>query len=371
MKPIYLSPDNPRWTPKTEADLQNGLDQGLLGESHYLDLKAMPASKGDNKEAARDMASFAIDSGTLIYGIAEDKVNRTFTLAPQPLSGLEEKLEQIARSTLIDPPLSILTDEIHSEADPAQGYLVVHIPASSAAPHMVDGRYFGRGDKTKYSLSDAEILRLHQQRQADDRAALALLQQEIDNDPIPRDQRKQAHLFLVARPLAGRRNMLLELVGGPQWSHNLAEFINQAFTPELNNILRATEVTPTLQHAGTGYRRARGAARATSNIGEGRIFRPGKPRAQENAIELQILEDGGLKLFFSRLSDELRDDLTESKQQVIIDAAAVNCTRRFLALTLAAAQRASYFGNWVVAFGATGLRGLPAHGMVMGFASRA
>jgi hypothetical protein len=105
-----------------------------------MDLKAMPGSKGDNKEAAKDMASFAIDSGTLIYGIAEDKVNRTFTLTPQPLNGLAEKLEQIARS-IPDPALSIVSDEIPADADSTQGYLVVHIPASPIAPHMVDNRY--------------------------------------------------------------------------------------------------------------------------------------------------------------------------------------------------------------------------------------
>ncbi|MEV5499354.1 hypothetical protein AB0M50_28540 [Nonomuraea fuscirosea] len=34
---------------------------------------------------SRDMVSFAIDSGTLIVGIAEDKTNRTFTRAPRAL----------------------------------------------------------------------------------------------------------------------------------------------------------------------------------------------------------------------------------------------------------------------------------------------
>ncbi|MEU7863346.1 ATP-binding protein [Nonomuraea sp. NPDC049141] len=178
------------------------------------------------------MASFAIDSGTLIYGVAEDKVNRTFTLAPQPLNGLAEKLEQIGRSTLIDPPLNILTEEIPSDADPTHGYLVVHIPASPAAPHMVDGRYYGRGDKTKYVLSDPEVVRLHESRRSADRDALALLQHEIDNDPIPADQRTLAHLFLIAQPVAGRRDMLLDMIGGARWNHNLAAFVDQAYTPD-------------------------------------------------------------------------------------------------------------------------------------------
>lgn len=47
---IYLSSDNPWWMPKTEADLQAAVDGGLLEESHHLDLKKAPSSKGDNKE---------------------------------------------------------------------------------------------------------------------------------------------------------------------------------------------------------------------------------------------------------------------------------------------------------------------------------
>lgn len=372
MTPIYLSADTPRWIPKTEADLQAGIDKGLLEESHHLDLKEMPDTKRDNREAARDLASFAVDSGTLIYGVAEDKVNRTFRLASQPLNGLAEKLEQIARSTLLDPPLSVLTDEIPSDTDPTRGYLVVHIPASSAAPHMVDGRYYGRGDKTRHVLSDADVLRLHERRRSADREALALLQHEIDNDPIPAEGRTQAHLFLVAQPLAGPSDMLLGLTGGQRWNLNLVDFIDQAFPPELNEILNGMDIEPTLRMAGTGYRRARGGvARATSNLGDGRVFSPTSSYSPESAIELQVHEDGGLRLFFSRLSYAQEGINGMPDRQVILDAATVSCTRRFIALTVAAAEKAGYFGNWALAFGATGLRGLSARGNVMGFGSRA
>ncbi len=37
-------------------------------------------------------------------------------------------------------------------------------------------------------------------------------------------------------------------------------------------------------------------------------------------------------------------------------------SRRFLALARAAAEQAGYFGNWALAFGATGLKGRRAHG---------
>jgi anti-anti-sigma factor len=124
MTPIYLSADTPRWVPRTEADLQAGIAQGLLCESHYLDLKEAPATRGDNKEAARDLVSFAVDSGTLIYGIAEDKVNRTFTLAPQPLNGLAEKIENIALSSLVDPQLVVNMEKVEFLDSTGLGVLV-------------------------------------------------------------------------------------------------------------------------------------------------------------------------------------------------------------------------------------------------------
>jgi hypothetical protein len=199
------------------------------------------------------MASFAVDSGTLIIGIAEDKTNRTFTLAPQPLKGLPEKIEQIARS-IPEPPLSVITQEIPSDADPTQGYLIVHIPASPAAPHMVDGRYYGRDDKTKYFLSDPEVVRLHERRRIADHDALALLQHEIDDDPIPAAQRQQARLFLLVQPLAGRPDMLLDLTSGPRWNINLADFTQKAFTPEVNTALDGADVAPSLRDGDPGRR---------------------------------------------------------------------------------------------------------------------
>ena len=186
-------------------------------------------------------------------------------------------------------------------------------------------------------------------------SALALLQHEIDNDPIPASQRKQAHLFLVAQPLAGRPDMLLNLVSGPHWNSNLAVFMHRAFTPELDAALKGTWARPSLRDACNSYRRARGAARATPDLGAGRRFTPlGGPA--EDAVELQVHEDGGMRVYFSRFSDADR----RTGEQAIVDMAAIYYTRRFLALVLAASEHAGYFGNWALAIGATGLKGLQA-----------
>lgn len=278
---------------------------------------------------------------------------------------MAEKIENIALSSLVDPPLHIRSEEIPTDADRTIGYLVVHIPASSVAPHMADGRYYGRNDKTKYALSDPEVLRLHERRRSADRDALALLSAEITNDPIPAEIRQKAHLFLVAQPLTGRRDMLFNLVSTPNWNQNLLHFIDKAYTPELNALLGRVTYQPSLHYGGNGYRRARGAARATPSLGNGRRFTStANDATAEDALEIQVHEDAGMRLFFSRFSQTfLAHDLRSVAENLILDGAAVECTRRFLALVRAAAERADYFGNWALAFGATGLKGMRAHGI--------
>jgi hypothetical protein len=211
---IYLAQNMPRWSPKTEQDLRDAADGGLLGESHFADFKReLGSSPNANRALARDLASFAIDGGTLIVGLDEDKATGNFNLAPQPLSGLSERVEQVAR-TVPDPPLAVLTSTIPSSTDASKGYLLVHVPSSAVAPHMVDNKYLGRGDKTKHYFSDADVSRLHAQRRINEADGVALLRTEFERDPVSSLVPDQAHLFLLAEPTPGRSEMLLELVDG-------------------------------------------------------------------------------------------------------------------------------------------------------------
>ncbi|MFI9026321.1 helix-turn-helix domain-containing protein [Streptomyces sp. NPDC053560] len=352
MTPIYLSPDTPNWRPKSEEDIRSVVDGGMLSESNRLDAKKELKTKGDNKELARDLASFAIDGGTLIIGVDEDKEQRRFVCTPQPLKGLAEKIDDVAR-TVPDPPLNVITDEIPSVDDPTTGYVLVHVPPNPQAPHMVDGRYFGRNDKQKHVLTDADVFRLHARRRSGEQDALTLLAREMSDDPM-RDVGK-AHLFLVAQPMAGRDDMLLDLTSGQDWNYKLAQFLPRVSTPELDELLAEARVYPEIGDATNGSRRAGGAAKSSPCLADGRVYQPGG-RIDPDAIEIQFFEDGGLRLFQSRLSDELRPGL-----EVIIDAAPVSLLRRFLALVTAVAGDTGYLGSWALAAGATSLRGKVAH----------
>lgn len=359
MTSIYLSSDNPQWMPKTEADLQAAVDGGLFEESHRLDLKKAPSSKGDNKELARDLSSFAVHGGTLIIGVQENKESRTFELAPQPLNGLPEKIEQVAR-TIPDPPLTILTEEINAAGDDGTGYLIVHIPASPVAPHMVDNRYFGRGDKTKYQMGDAEVVALHTRRRNTEADALTLLRKEMDEDPLS-NFGSQSHLFLIAQPTAGRRDMCLSITGAQDWNQRLHTLIRHV---QENQTLRAALSNqgsdPDLSQAHQGHRRARGVAVSSSHLKSDRTHVPDGSYGDENVIEFQLFEDGGLRLFTTRLSECLQRHPSD-EEQFLFDAGSVILTRHMLELIRLVADETGYHGNWAVAVGANRLRGRRRH----------
>jgi hypothetical protein len=239
MESVYLSPEVPRWTPRNETALGDAIRQGLLAESHYLDLKReLPAGGSHNKELACDLASFAVDGGTLIIGIEENKQDRSLRLTPQPLPGLAERIEAVARM-IPDPPLAVLCRPIPSDQDPSLGYLVAHIPPSAAAPHMVDHKYLGRGGKARQYLSDPEVRRLHERLRATWAGGLTRLQRQSGPGPVPPGIREQAHLFLLADPAAGRGGMLLDLRPGPGLGDRLPEFARAAGAPQIQQVLKA------------------------------------------------------------------------------------------------------------------------------------
>jgi hypothetical protein len=238
-----------QWVPRSEADLAEAVSQGLLEETHYLELKReIPAGKSANRELARDLASLAVDGGTLIVGVAEDETGAR-SLAPQPLDGLPERIEAVARSAT-DPPLAVLCTPLRSSEDQSLGYVVIRVPPSAGAPHMVDNKYLGRGDKAKIYLSDSEVRRLHEQRRATEQHGLALLRGQFARDPVSGADRRQAHLFLLAQPAVPRPQMLLDLVYGERAAANLLAFARRAETPELRRTLpSAGDFSPPLVYA--------------------------------------------------------------------------------------------------------------------------
>jgi len=71
----------------------------------------------------------------------------------------------------------------------------------------------------------------------------------------------------------------------------------------------------------------------------------------EDLVEVEISEDGAIRILVTRLSEQMRDG------QVIFDVAAAILIRRLVGLTLAVADQSGHFGSWALAVGATASTG--------------
>jgi hypothetical protein len=355
-----------RWEPRTEADIASMIADGTLQEGHYFDAKREIGDTPSNrKETTRDLASFSIDGGTLVVGIDEDRTTGTFRLHPVPLTGQPERLEQVARS-LADPPLDVRTAVIPTAADPATGFLVVHIPVSPLAPHMVDGRYWGRNDRTKYALSDADVQRLVERRQGWASSADRWLIEEIGRDPLPDGERP--HLFVVAQPVAAGSEALVSLLAHEGCESGLRAFRLQAMTASIGEATAAIAASrglpgggwhPDLDKANNLDRRPHGMALTVYQLRDGRQYSPSRLGDDEHTlIDIEFREDAGLRLYCARAGDIWGHDRYPEPIRVAMDVIIAGLVRRSLALAVAIAASIDYYGPWDLGAAVTGLNGV-------------
>ncbi len=110
----------PTWIPRTEAALQEAMNDGLLQEGHALDIKRqLDTGPKAAKSLAVDLAAFAGDGGCIYVGIEQYAKTATgpLSLAPISLQGQAERVSQVARCGLIDEPL-----DLRCNAIPATGW---------------------------------------------------------------------------------------------------------------------------------------------------------------------------------------------------------------------------------------------------------
>lgn len=141
----------------TFADLKAMVEE-RLEETIRLEFKRELPDTGKNDDLARMIASMAnSDGGIIVYGIEEDGDGRASVLLPFDVSKATERVILVARSVL-DEPLSLSSVySIEDETNPERGYLVVDIPKSERAPHLIDGRAWGRTAKTTVGLSRRQM----------------------------------------------------------------------------------------------------------------------------------------------------------------------------------------------------------------------
>ncbi|OXM50349.1 hypothetical protein CFP71_28385 [Amycolatopsis thailandensis] len=345
---LYLGPAIQRWRPNTPADIQHAIDNGALEERHWLDIKRkLNHDKHDKVELARDAASFANDGGVLLIGVDEDRPTGKLTLAPTRLSGLAETVEQILHQRC-DPPLFVQCHPIPvSPEDMENGYLVIEIPPSPLAPHMVDGQYHGRGDKTKHRLNDAAVERLFAIRAARQITAEQLIAAEIARDPIEDDRDQDVRLYAVAHPVASPPELLTPHLMGEELRTLVA---GAAITPHTDSWLQPL----------TAYNEPRAVGRGWHTYDlHSRILAPdavGKDRAQ---ADLEISDDGSIALFASALVGTKPIGYARPvRQRFVYTEGAVGLVLALVTLAGEVGATFGYRGQWEIAVGLTNLNGL-------------
>ena len=222
-----------RHVPLSYADLLNAVDNGEFpAERHWLDFKrelyprpapagtpAKPKPKSEvHQELARDLASLAVRGGYLVFGVEEDKVRHTFSVVDMPLPAqLDQTVDQVARG-FITPPLLVTPTLLTNPAGPGQGMMVIEVPESPDAPHMVGGIYYGRSETGKVPLADDEVERLILRRGRGDQRLLAAMADTLAADPEPGTE--AAHFYLTAVPTQGWPGMLLDYTRNPAAHRN-------------------------------------------------------------------------------------------------------------------------------------------------------
>nr|MDQ3641878.1 ATP-binding protein [Actinomycetota bacterium] len=241
-----------------------------------------------NVDIAVDVAAMATAGGTLIYGIGEDS-NKRPELHPIELAGARERVASIVQASLAEAP-ALDIRELRLESDPSQGYLVVHVPPSPLAPHMVQVkghyRYYGRNEAGNYVLPHDQVVALIERRRRLENGWENALEEAIREAPDLSELDDFVPLDLVFIPLLGD-----EAVLDRAWPAGVRTELFQAVT-EATNALR-------FAHPGD--------MTLTSVIGHGPVRRvdgwliysgfEGPTPSTAYAMQLEVHDSGRMRLF--------------------------------------------------------------------------
>jgi hypothetical protein len=285
------------YQPRDESELADALASGTLDETAVFDLKReLPTAKVKNADVAVDVAAMSTAGGVLIYGVIEGKKGEPHALHPIPLAGARERIDQIVQTSVSEVPYIEIT-ELPSADDPAAGYIIVHVPRSPRAPHMVivkgENRYYGRGPTGNRLLGEQEIALLYQQRagyEVDreellEREALRYRSQERDDD--------LAWLYCYIRPVTAATDVFAALGGQTDQEKTLRDWHTDA------RAFGSLDLLPYDIRA-AGYFYANGADGWRIADERADEAPDGRPRNLNKNALLDIDHDGTLHLFCGR-----------------------------------------------------------------------
>jgi hypothetical protein len=238
--------------------------------------------------------------------------------------------------------------DVPDPARPGHGCLLVHVPPSALAPHMVDHIYYGRGDRANIKLSDEQVrgILAHRARTRGD--IIADLRQMVHDDPLPEGERQHSHLYLLAQPETAPEETFVDLLA----RNNALTLINDVLD-EIARISNWPSFDPRFQQLQWRIPRAEGHAFTTVSAGD-RIYEPGM-------LDLLVREDGGIRLIGGRGTDFGPGQTfgNTPPPRAVIAVVVLGLTQAFAALAGRLADHyAAYQGQWRLGVRIDKLRGV-------------
>lgn len=346
----------------TIADIQTATVDGSFDENHYLEAKTFLKTKtsSDKDELARDLAQFAFDGGTVVFGVREHKDNPEQRFSTEPFglgANVREQIEQIAQERCC-PPLAVQVREVRSEEDSGVGCIVVEVPPSSRVPHMVAGKYPFRGDSTRRYLNDSEV-RMWIARAEDVHERVEReIQVLTSRDPYANRSPRAGHLFGVAMPLTSRHDdlpdqrdlhgMLSSAASGFQshWSDRFGR------GDQRGRGLSGSTALSTVRELHTRSSEYVLRSQRLSDLESGRSNDPGEEHLAEWAVDTS----GAIRVYDAGLSV-----LRPGRQGDLVNAVWSEAPVEMLGILVESARlsgvRMGYHGQWGFGVAWTGLRG--------------
>lgn len=331
------------WTPSSEDQIRAAVEAGDLTETSRFDAKeALPTGK-KTRDLATDVAAMANDGGTLLYGVGEDENKALRILKPFSLAGASERVDQIVRTSIVEPP-SIEVRQIPTTTDPSVGYLVVSVPASPRAPHMVvvnkDHRFYGRSAAGNIRLTEGEVARLYERRQRWEVDRDAMLDEAVGSAPIEPSE-EHAYLHLVVRPVTPHEDLFDRARGEQSPERFLDGLIARATKREVFSGRYSPDLwsNATYERRADGWATSRGLAREWYDLED-----PGK------VLDLEVGLDGRGRLFCGRAAD------TYDGRLLVFETIVAGLATRFLAVMGGLYAYGAYLGQVDAGLAVTNLR---------------
>lgn len=336
----YLGPGRPLTALDSWEKVVSAADGGLLAENQWCELKEQlgPSKAAVNLELARDLASLSVHGGVLIFGVRD----KTYDVVGCATEGMQDRISQVAATRISPPLVPLISDPI--EGPEGKNLLVVSVPPSPLAPHMVDEKYYGRSADGKRVLSDPEVRTL----------------------VLTRDQR--THGFVERLKALSQDDPIDQVVEDAPTGHGHAFFLAEPCAAVPSEPIDASELTQLLVNLKNGQRGWLQLLRGCIHVGndpDGVSLRTGfdmvRPEYEHREAQLSVHEDFTITAVSGGATRLLEDQPGAPRLVATVGTMAL-FTAQFIEAIREISLSKGYQGQWQIGVYLTQLRGAAAAG---------